>query len=112
VACGFSWNLQSMIVFRALQGFTGGVLIPMAFNLVLKLLQTARRGPAFAIFGMTATFAPAIGPALGGWLTDSYGWPAIFYMNLVPGALLLAAVGWGLEPGKMRLHLLRHGDWP
>ena len=101
--CGIAWSIQSMIVFRALQGFTGGVLIPMAFNLVLKLLPPAKRGLGFALFGMTATFAPAIGPTIGGWLTDNYGWPAIFYLNVVPGALLMAAVAWGLEPGKMRL---------
>jgi MFS transporter, DHA2 family, multidrug resistance protein len=111
VACAWSWNLDSLIAFRALQGFTGGVLIPMAFNLVLRLLPPDRRGLGFALFGMTATFAPAIGPTVGGWLTDNYGWPAIFYLNLIPGALLMAAVGWGLERGKMRLGLLRHGDW-
>ena len=111
VACAWSWNLNSMIAFRVLQGFTGGVLIPMAFNLVLKLLPPARRSLGFALFGMTATFAPAIGPTLGGWLTDNCGWPSIFYLNLVPGALLIGAVAWGLEPEKMRLGLLRRGDW-
>lgn len=111
VACAWSWNLSSLIVFRALQGFSGGVLIPTAFNLVLQILPPQRRGTGFALFGMTATFAPAIGPTLGGWLTDRYGWPSIFYLNLVPGALLLAAVAWGLEKRKPRLVLLRRGDW-
>jgi len=83
----------------------------MAFNLVLKLLPAAKRGLGFALFGMTATFAPAIGPTIGGWLTDNYGWPAIFYLNLVPGVLLMSAVAWGLAPGKPRLALLRRGDW-
>lgn len=110
VACAWSWNLDSLILFRALQGFTGGVLIPTAFNLVLKLLP-AQRGAGFALFGMTATFAPAIGPTVGGWLTDQYGWPSIFYLNLAPGVLLLAAVAWGLEPGRPKLALLRRGDW-
>jgi MFS transporter, DHA2 family, multidrug resistance protein len=111
LACAGSWNLGSMIVFRALQGFTGGVLIPTAFNLVLKLLPPDKRGLGFALFGMTATFAPAIGPTVGGWLTNNYGWPAIFYLNLLPGALLIAAVGWGLEREKMQLAFLRRGDW-
>ena len=111
VACAWSWNLGSLIVFRALQGFTGGVLIPTAFNLVLRILPPQSRGTGFALFGMTATFAPAIGPTLGGWLTDNYGWPSIFYLNLVPGALLLAAVGWGLEKQRPELALLRRGDW-
>lgn len=110
-ACAWSWNLTSLIVFRALQGFTGGVLIPTAFNLVLQLLPPSKRGTGFALFGMTATFAPAIGPTLGGWLTDNYGWPSIFYLNLVPGLLLLGAVAWGLESGPAKLELLRGGDW-
>lgn len=111
IACAWSWNLESMIAFRALQGFTGGVLIPTAFNLVLRLLPPARRGVGFALFGMTATFAPAIGPTIGGWLTDNYGWPSIFYLNLIPGGLLLAAVAYGLRAEKPKLNLLRHGDW-
>lgn len=111
VACAWSWNLGSLIVFRALQGFSGGVLIPTAFNLVLQILPPQKRGTGFALFGMTATFAPAIGPTLGGWLTDNYGWPSIFYLNLVPGAFLLAAVAWGLEKGTSKLALLHQGDW-
>ena len=111
VACAWAWDMTSMIVFRALQGFTGGVLIPMAFNLVLKLLPPAKRGLGFALFGMTATFAPAIGPTIGGWLTDNYGWPSIFYLNLLPGALLIGAVLWGLESERTHLALLRRGDW-
>jgi MFS transporter, DHA2 family, multidrug resistance protein len=111
VACAWAWDLTSMIVFRALQGFAGGVLIPMAFNLVLKLLPPSKRGQGFALFGMTATFAPAIGPTVGGWLTDNYGWPSIFYLNLLPGTLLIGTVLWGLKPEKMQLALLRRGDW-
>ncbi len=111
IACAWSWNLGSMIAFRALQGLTGGVLIPLAFNLVLRLLPPAKRGLGFALFGMTATFAPAIGPTIGGWLTDHYAWPAIFYLNLVPGLLLIAAVAYGLAPEPAQFSLLRHGDW-
>lgn len=111
VACAFSWNLGSMIAFRVFQGFTGGVLIPMAFALVLKLLPPDNRPLGFGLFGMTATFAPAIGPTVGGWLTDNYGWPAIFYLNLFPGFLMLAAISWGLDDEKSKLSLLRRGDW-
>ncbi len=111
IACAWAWDLSSMILFRALQGFTGGVLIPTAFNLVLKLLPPAKRGVGFALFGMTATFAPAIGPTIGGWLTDHYGWPSIFYLNVLPGVLLISAVAWGLDREKSKLELLRGGDW-
>jgi MFS transporter, DHA2 family, multidrug resistance protein len=111
IACAWSWNLSSLIAFRVLQGFTGGVLIPAAFNLVLKVLPPTQRGAGFALFGMTATFAPAIGPTIGGWLTDNFGWSSIFYLNLVPGILFIAAVAWGLESQPARLTLLRQGDW-
>ena len=111
IACAFAWNLGSMIAFRVLQGLTGGVLIPMAFTLVLKLLPPDERPFGFGLFGMTATFAPAIGPTIGGWLTDNYGWPSIFYLNLIPGALMLAAIGWGLDKERPQLALLRRGDW-
>lgn len=111
VACAFAWDLGSLIVFRVFQGFTGGVLIPTAFTLVLKLLPPAQRPLGFGLFGMTATFAPAIGPAIGGWLTENHGWPAIFYLNLVPGILMLAGVAWGLDEERPRLAELRKGDW-
>jgi MFS transporter, DHA2 family, multidrug resistance protein len=111
VACAFAWNLGSMIAFRVMQGFTGGVLIPMAFTLVLRLLPPAERPLGYALFGMTATFAPAIGPTIGGWLTDNYGWPAIFYLNLVPGVLMLGGIGWGLAAEPPKFSLLRRGDW-
>jgi len=111
IGCGCAWNLESMIALRALQGLAGGVLIPLAFTLTLQLLPPAQRPLGFAIFGMTATFAPAIGPTIGGWLTDNYGWPSIFYLNLIPGALLIGAVAWGLKPTAPRLERLLHGDW-
>ena len=60
---------------------------------------------------MTATFAPAIGPTIGGYFTDNYGWPYIFYINLVPGAVMLGALWYGLPKSAMQLGLLRRGDW-
>ena len=111
LGCACAWNIESMIALRALQGLAGGILIPMAFTLTLQLLPASKRALGFAIFGMTATFAPAVGPTIGGWLTDNYGWPSIFYLNLLPGALLIGAVAWGLEPTTPRHERLKHGDW-
>jgi DHA2 family multidrug resistance protein len=111
VACAWAWDLQSLIVFRVIQGFTGGAMIPMALTLVLRLLPSGHHALGFAIFGMTATFAPAIGPSIGGWLTENYGWPWIFYLNLLPGVIMLAALAWGLEKEPARLEKLRTGDW-
>ena len=111
VACAWAWDLPSLIAFRVIQGFTGGAMIPMALTLVLRLLPEKHHALGFAIFGMTATFAPAIGPSIGGWLTENHGWPWIFYMNLVPGTLMLAALSWGMDKESADLSKLRHGDW-
>jgi DHA2 family multidrug resistance protein len=64
-----------------------------------------------AMFTITATFAPALGPLLGGWLTDNYGWPFIFYINIIPGTLLIAAVWFTMDMQPMNLGLLKRGDW-
>jgi MFS transporter, DHA2 family, multidrug resistance protein len=109
--CGLAWNLDSMIVFRALQGFTGGVMIPMAMTLVMRLLPLRKRPIGLALFGMTATLAPTLGPTFGGWLTELYGWPVIFYINWVPGLVLLAGVAWGLPREPLQLGLLKRVDW-
>lgn len=111
VACAWAWDLHSLIAFRVIQGFSGGAMIPMALTLVLRLLPERHHAAGFAVFGMTATFAPAIGPSIGGWLTETYGWPWIFYMNLVPGAFMLAALAWGMAREPAKLSKLWHGDW-
>ena len=111
VACAFASTLPMMIVLRAAQGFTGGVLIPIAFTVILTTLPPPKQPIGLALFGITATFAPSVGPAIGGWLTDHYSWHYIFYLNLIPGILLIAGV-WYALPGKpMQLNQLKKGDW-
>ncbi len=109
--CGQASSLPEMIVLRGLQGFAGGVMIPLAFTIVVVMLPASKRSIGMAAFALTATFAPAIGPTVGGYFTDNYGWPSIFYLNLVPGALMLAMLFYALPRSKMQLDLLRHGDW-
>ena len=111
VCCGQAHSLDLMILFRVLQGFTGGVLIPLSFVVILTYLPPSKQPIGMALFSVTATFAPAIGPLLGGWLTDNYGWPFIFYMNAIPGILLIAAVWFTMENQPMNLGLLKKGDW-
>jgi DHA2 family multidrug resistance protein len=111
VSCSQATSLPEMIVLRGLQGFFGGVLIPLAFTIIVAMLPPSKRPMGFAGFSITATFAPAIGPTIGGWLTDNYGWQTIFYMNLVPGAVMLAALIYGLPKSKPQYNLLAHGDW-
>ena len=111
VACGQAHSLGEMVILRALQGFFGGVLIPLAFTIIVSMLPPSKRPAGFAGFAITATFAPAIGPTIGGWLTDTYGWQTIFYMNLVPGAVMLSALIYALPHSPMQFGLLRRGDW-
>ncbi|UVE19694.1 multidrug efflux MFS transporter [Pseudomonas sp. LS44] len=109
--CSTAWNLESMIVFRALQGFTGGALIPLAFTLTLIKLPEHHRAKGMAMFAMTATFAPSIGPTLGGWLTENWGWEYIFYINVPPGLLLIAGLLYGLEKKPPHWELLKSTDY-
>ncbi|WP_408648836.1 MDR family MFS transporter [Tumidithrix elongata] len=111
IACAFAQNLPMMIWFRAGQGFTGGVLIPMAFTVILTTLPPAKQTIGLAMFGVTATFAPSIGPTVGGWLTDNFSWQYIFYLNVIPGLLLLAGVNYAIAAKPMKLELFKHGDW-
>jgi MFS transporter, DHA2 family, multidrug resistance protein len=111
VACAFAHNLEQMIALRAFQGFTGGVLIPMAFTLVLTRLPKSQQASGLALFALTATFAPAIGPTIGGYLTENYGWQYIFFINLVPGTAMVVGLLATLDRERMQLNLLREGDW-
>jgi len=111
VACAFAQNLPQMIVLRAVQGFTGGVLIPMAFTLIITLLPKAKQPIGLALFALSATFAPAIGPTIGGYLTENWGWEYIFYVNLVPGAVMVGMLYYALEAKPMNLSQLAEGDW-
>jgi DHA2 family multidrug resistance protein len=109
--CGLSWNLESMIAFRVMQGFTGGALIPMALTLVMGKLPASKRAAGMGIFGLTATLAPSLGPTVGGYLAEIYGWPMIFYVNWVPGLLMIAGLWWGLDKAPRQLKLLANADW-
>jgi DHA2 family multidrug resistance protein len=111
VACAFARNLGQMIVLRAVQGFTGGVLIPMAFTIIITLLPKAKQPVGLALFALSATFAPAIGPTIGGYLTENWGWQYIFYVNLIPGAIMVGMLWLSLDHAPTQLKLLREGDW-
>ncbi|HEY2756221.1 MAG TPA: DHA2 family efflux MFS transporter permease subunit, partial [Pseudolabrys sp.] len=111
-ACASAENLGQMIVLRAFQGFAGGVLIPMAFTIIMTMLPRTKQPIGMAVFAVSAVFAPAIGPTIGGWLKENYGWHYIFYVNLVPGALMIAMLWFSLAPAPMQLGRLRQGNWP
>jgi DHA2 family multidrug resistance protein len=111
ICCAWAWNLNAMIIFRALQGFTGGVLIPSAMTVVLTTLPPSKQSVGLAAFAISAVFAPSIGPTLGGWLTENFSWQYSFYINLFPGALMLAGVWYGIKQDRPQLQLLKQGDW-
>jgi DHA2 family multidrug resistance protein len=109
--CAFCGNLQELIACRALQGLFGGALIPLAFNIILVLLPPSKQTIGLAIFGMTAIFGPSIGPSIGGWLTDNWGWQWIFFINLPPGVALIAIIYFFLKQDPMKLELLGQMDY-
>jgi DHA2 family multidrug resistance protein len=111
VACAFTHDLPSMIAMRGLQGFAGGVLIPMAFTLVLTKLPKPQQPIGLAVFALSVTFAPAIGPTIGGYLTENYGWRTIFFVNVLPTIVMVTALYLTLERQPMQLKLLKEGDW-
>jgi DHA2 family multidrug resistance protein len=111
MACAFARDLPSMIAMRGLQGFAGGVLIPMAFTMVLTKLPKPQQPIGLAAFALAVTFAPAIGPTIGGYLTENYGWQTIFFVNTAPSAAMVVALAFTLERAPMKLSLLKEGDW-
>src|SRR6202046_1427786 len=111
VACAFTHDLPSMIAMRGFQGFFGGVLIPMAFTLVFTKLPKAQQAIGLAMFSLAVTFAPAIGPTIGGFLTENYGWQTIFFVNVIPTIVMVTTLYFTIERQPMQLHLLAEGDW-
>src|SRR5579863_882504 len=90
--CGAAPSLAMLILFRVMQGAGGGGLQPMAQAILADSFPPQKRGLAFALYGITAIMAPAIGPTLGGWITDNYSWRWIFYINLPVGIMTLFLV--------------------
>jgi MFS transporter, DHA2 family, multidrug resistance protein len=87
--CGFAPNLPALIIFRILQGAGGGGLQPSEQAILADTFPPAKRGMAFAVYGVAVVMAPAIGPTLGGWITDNYSWRWIFFVNIPVGILSL-----------------------
>jgi MFS transporter, DHA2 family, multidrug resistance protein len=110
-ACAFAQTLGQMIVIRAAQGFAGGVLIPLAFTIIMTKLPRSKHPVGLAIYSVSVVFAPSIGPAIGGYFSDNFGWQSIFFLSLPPGLLMLGMLWYALEPTPRQLHLLAQGDW-
>ena len=109
--CGAAWNIHSMIVFRALQGFLGGSMIPTVFTTAFIYFSGHQRVIAAATVGAISSLAPTLGPTVGGWITDHYSWHWLFFINLVPGIFVAVVVPILVRVDKPNLSLLRGADY-
>ena len=101
--CGIATSLEQLILFRVIQGLGGGGLQPSSQAILLDSFPPEKQGAAQTMFGIAALLAPVVGPTLGGYLTVTYNWRWIFYINLPVGALgFLAATSWSTTPTTSR----------
>ena len=110
--CGLAPNLPMLILFRVLQGITGGGLQPLSQAVLLEEFPPQERGKAMALFGLGIVAAPILGPTLGGWITDTYSWRWVFYINLPVGITSLILISlFVTDPPYMRRGSLRVDYW-
>jgi MFS transporter, DHA2 family, multidrug resistance protein len=109
--CGWAWDIKSMIVFRALQGFLGGSMIPTVFTTAFFYFKGHQRVIAAAIIGALASLAPTLGPTVGGWITDHYSWHWLFFVNLGPGVFVAVVVPMLVRIDRPNFSLLRGADY-
>jgi DHA2 family multidrug resistance protein len=110
-ACATVSDIDTLIAIRVVQGFCGGMLIPSVFTSIFSMIPEKHRVLATAIAGTFAVIAPTIGPAVGGFLTETFSWHWIFLVNIPPGLLVtLVAIGF-IRHGKPNLSLLTHIDY-
>lgn len=109
VLCGAALSLEQMVLFRLLQGAFGAALVPLSQSTMLDIYPPERRGSAMAIWGIGVMVGPILGPTLGGWLTNSWSWRWVFYVNLPFGILALLGL-WAFLPAEDRGEARRF-DW-
>ena len=111
--CGLARTLPELVVFRVIQGIGGGALLATAQTIIVETFPPQRQGTGQAIFGMGAMLGPSLGPTLGGWLTDRWSWPWIFYVNVPLGiAAALICSSYLLEPRAPTRRSAERVDWP
>ena len=109
--CGLSHTLGVLLFFRILQGIGAGLMQPIAMAVLREVFPPAQQAMAMGIFGIAILLGPAIGPTLGGWLTDNYGWPWIFFINVPIGAVtMLMAAQFLYDPSYLRRQRLKDVD--
>ena len=109
--CALAWNIETMILFRALQGLLGASMIPTMFTSSFHFFQGQRRVYAAAVIGTIASIAPTLGPVIGGWITDTLNWHWLFYVNLAPGIAVAVLVTLLVKIDEPDLRLLKEADY-
>jgi len=92
IGCGFCDSLSSIIIMRIIQGLGGGVLVPLAQSIMRETFPPEQHGTAMGIYGLGVVLGPALGPTLGGYITDTYSWLVGFFMNVPMGLLNMLLV--------------------
>ena len=111
VLCGLAWNIESMIFFRVLQGFTGGAMVPTVFGVGFTLFSGKQRALIPAILGMVSVLAPTLGPTVGGLITDQIDWRWIFFINVIPGVAVTALSLVLIRIDRPHFSMFRRIDW-
>jgi DHA2 family multidrug resistance protein len=109
--CGLAWDIDSMIAFRAIQGFVGGAMVPTVFATGFAMFDGPRRAMIPAILGMVSTLAPTLGPSVGGWITDVADWRWLFFMNVIPGVAITVVLPLLGKVDEANPGMLKRIDW-
>ncbi len=109
--CGLSSSINEMIIWRAIQGFIGGGMIPTVFATAYTIFPRSRMGLVTPMIGLVATLAPTIGPTVGGYLTNALSWHWLFFINIVPGLAVTAAAVLLIDFDQPDWSLFRNFDW-
>jgi len=110
--CGLAWSIQSLVVFRVVQGLSGGTLQPISQAILLETFPPSQHGTAMAMFGIGIMFGPIIGPFLGGWITDNWSWNWIFFINIPVGIVsILMTLLFIVDPSYLRGAKMKIDYW-
>jgi DHA2 family multidrug resistance protein len=111
IMCGLSSSMNTMIIWRALQGFIGGGMVPTVFATAYLIFPGSQQKYVAPVIGLIATLAPTIGPTIGGYVTDALSWHWLFFVNIVPGLIVAAATWLLVDFDQPDLSLLENFDW-
>ncbi|TCT39885.1 DHA2 family efflux MFS transporter permease subunit [Martelella mediterranea] len=109
--CATATNIDQMIVYRALQGFMSGGMVPAVFAVAFTAFPPSKRATVIPVVGLVATLAPTIGPTVGGYLVDAFSWHWLFLINVVPGILVAIGAWMLIDFDKPDFSIFRHFDW-